>query len=301
MLIVRMSLNQGYRFHHVVHSTDSSLSVVAYMTERFPHSSQSEWATRIQAGEVLLDDVRAEPDIKVRAGSRLVWERPPWEEEPTPQEFTILYEDMHLVAVNKPSGLPTIPGGGFYQNTLLSLVRKEYGEARPLHRLGRATSGIVLFALDRDTASKLIDNWSAVDKQYRALGSGIATMDRYDIQTRIGERWHPRLGKVYAANDLGKESRSIARAIERRTESTLFEVDLHTGRPHQIRIHLASIGHALVGDPLYGMGGQPLESSPGLPGDSGYWLHAKRLVFVHPHLGRQIELIASGPAILECG
>jgi 23S rRNA pseudouridine1911/1915/1917 synthase len=107
-----MSLNQGYRFHHVVHSTDSSLSVVAYMTERFPHSSQSEWATRIQAGEVLLDDVRAEPDIKVRAGSRLVWERPPWEEEPTPQEFTILYEDMHLVAVNKPSGLPTIPGGG---------------------------------------------------------------------------------------------------------------------------------------------------------------------------------------------
>jgi 23S rRNA pseudouridine1911/1915/1917 synthase len=277
------------------------VSVAAYMTERFPHSSRSEWTTRIQAGEVLLDDVRVEPDVKVRAGSALVWERPPWEEEPTPQEFTILYEDMHLVAVNKPSGLPTIPGGGFYQNTLLSFVRKEYREARPLHRLGRATSGIVLFALDRDTASKLIDNWSAVGKQYRALGSGIATMDRYDIQARIGERWHPRLGKVYAANELGKEARSIARALERRNESTLFEVDLHTGRPHQIRIHLASIGHALVGDPLYGAGGQPLESSPGLPGDSGYWLHAKQLVFEHPHSGRQIDLVASGPAILECG
>jgi 23S rRNA pseudouridine1911/1915/1917 synthase len=294
-----MSLNQGYRFHHVIRSAGSSQSVAAYMTERFPHSSLSEWTMRIHVGEVLLDDVRVGPDVKVRAGSTLVWDRPPWEEEPTPQAFTILYADKHLVAVNKPSGLPTIPGGGFYQNTLLSFLSKEYSEARPLHRLGRATSGIVLFALDRDTAAKLIDNWSAVEKQYRALGSGIAIMDRYDIRTRIGEQWHPRLGNVYAANDSGKESRSVARVLERQTESTLFEVDLYTGRPHQIRIHLASIGHALVGDPLYGAGGQPLESSPGLPGDSGYWLHAKRLVFVHPHSGRQIELIAPGPAILD--
>jgi 23S rRNA pseudouridine1911/1915/1917 synthase len=294
-----MSLNQGYRFHHVVGSAGSSLSVAAYMAERFPHSSLSEWTMRIHVGEVLLNDARVGPDVKVRAGSTLVWDRPPWEEEPTPQAFTILYADKHLVAVNKPSGLPTIPGGGFYQNTLLSFLKKDYSEARPLHRLGRATSGIVLFALDKDTASQLARYWSFVEKQYRALGSGIAIMDHYDIRTRIGEQWHPRLGRVYAANDSGKESRSVARALERRTESTLFEVDLHTGRPHQIRIHLASIGHALVGDPLYRAGGQPLESSPGLPGDSGYWLHAGRLVFEHPHSGRRIELNSLSPAILN--
>jgi 23S rRNA pseudouridine1911/1915/1917 synthase len=269
------------------------------MTEQFPHSSLSEWTLRIQMGEVLLDDLRVRPDVRVRAGSTLVWDRPPWEEEPTPQDFTILYEDKQLVAVNKPSGLPTIPGGGFYQNTLLSFVRKDYIDARPLHRLGRATSGIVLFALDKDTASQLLGRWESVTKQYHALARGIAVQDCYDIQTRIGEQFHPRLGKVYAAHALGKESRSVARVLERRLESTLFEVDLHTGRPHQIRIHLASIGFPLVGDPLYTVGGRPLESFPGLPGDHGYWLHAKRLRFEHPHSGRKIELDCPGPAILD--
>src|SRR6185503_18637322 len=112
---------------------------------------------------------------------------------------------------------------------------------------------------------------------------------------------HPLIGSVWAANPSGKPSKSLARVISRgisstSTGTTTFEVSLNSGRPHQIRIHLASIGHPLVGDPLYGLTGQPLENPPGLPGDGGYFLHAQYLKFHHPITGEQINLEAALPS-----
>ena len=143
-------------------------------------------------------------------------------------------------------------------------------------------------------------HWPQIRKQYQALGSGIATQDSYDIQNAIGPQPHPRLGQVHAACSTGKFARSLVRPLQRRANTTVFEVDLLTGRPHQIRIHLACIGHPLEGDPLYAAGGQPRINQPGLPGDSGYWLHARRLVFEHPVSGERLELSAPLPEILRC-
>jgi 23S rRNA pseudouridine1911/1915/1917 synthase len=84
----------------------------------------------------------------------------------------------------------------------------------------------------------------------------------------------------------------VAKVLSRAAVTTTFEVSLHSGRPHQIRIHLASIGHPLVGDPLYGLNGLPLENLPGLPGDGGYFLHAQFLKFHHPITGEAIDLEA---------
>ena len=156
-----------------------------------------------------------------------------------------------------------------------------------------------------------------MQKIYRALAQGIAQQDAYEILTPIGLVPHPRIGSVWAASPSGKPSKSLAKVISRalgstassstasiRTESgtpgrttstTTFEVTLDSGRPHQIRIHLASIGHPLVGDPLYGSTGQPLENLPGLPGDGGYFLHAQFLNFHHPMTGEQINLEAALP------
>jgi 23S rRNA pseudouridine1911/1915/1917 synthase len=183
------------------------------------------------------------------------------------------------------------------ENTLLRLVQARTPEANPVHRLGRATTGIVLFAKTHEAASTLFTNWntSKVQKIYRALAQNVAQQDSYEILTPIGLVPHPLIGSVWAAHPTGKPSKSLAKVISRTAGTTTFEVSLSSGRPHQIRIHLASIGHPLVGDPLYGPTGQPLENLPGLPGDGGYFLHAQYLRFRHPITGDPIDLEAPLP------
>jgi 23S rRNA pseudouridine1911/1915/1917 synthase len=183
------------------------------------------------------------------------------------------------------------------ENTLLRLVQKQTPNANPVHRLGRATTGIVLFARTPQAAAHLSAHWNTpkIQKIYRALAQGTAPHDTYEILTPIGLVPHPRIGSVWAAHPAGKPSRSLAKVIARNPGTTTFEVNLHSGRPHQIRIHLASIGHPLVGDPLYGPTGQPLEDLPGLPGDGGYLLHAQFLKFPHPLTGEPIHLEAPLP------
>ncbi len=304
-------LNRGYAYTTIISSKYHGQTLLTHLASLYPHSSAQAWQRKLNDGEVTLDGVAATGSELVISGQTLVWNRPPWIEPDAPQHFEVLFDDPDLLAVNKPSGLPTLPGGGFMENTLLRLVQKQTPNASPVHRLGRATSGIVLFAKTPQAASHLFANWntSRIQKIYRALAQNIAEHDAYEIVTPIGLVPHPRLGQVWAAKADGKPSKSLARVISRRAGNrtilgatttgvgtTTFEVSLYSGRPHQIRIHLASIGHPLVGDPLYGLRGQPLENLPGLPGDGGYFLHAQFLKFQHPITGEQINLEAALPS-----
>jgi 23S rRNA pseudouridine1911/1915/1917 synthase len=302
-----MHLNGGYGYLEHLTTKARGHTVLSYLEQHYPHSTKQDWLERLQRGEILLDNSIAREDELLQAGQQLIWHRPPWYEEDTPQTFEIIYQDDAVIVVNKPSGLPTMPGGGFLDNTLFSLVRKNFPTARPIHRLGRATSGLVVFALTHEAASSLSKLWREhkVEKYYKTLASGVAQQDSYEIRAAIGLINHPKLGYVYAANDMsvenkrGKPSASDAKVLERRDSTTLFTVQIFTGRPHQIRIHLAAIGHPLVGDPLYAAGGQLLEN-PGLPGDGGYFLHAQRLVFTHPVSGERVEAKAVVPIELSC-
>lgn len=290
-------LNRGYAYTTIISSKHGGQTLLSHLASLYAHSTRQAWQQRLDNGEVTLNGVLATGRETVTAGQTLVWNRPAWIEPDAPQHFEVLFDDPHLLAVNKPSGLPTLPGSGFMENTLLRLVQKHCPNANPVHRLGRATTGIVLFAKTPLAASHLIANWNTpkVAKIYRALAQNIAQHDAYEILTPIGLVPHPRLGSVWAAHPDGKSSKSSATVISRGICTTTFAVRLHSGRPHQIRIHLASIGHPLVGDPLYGESGQPLED-PGLPGDGGYFLHAQFLKFHHPITGEQIHLEAALPS-----
>ena len=129
-------------------------------------------------------------------------------------------------------------------------------------------------------------------KTYRALVSGVPARDTFSVETPIGLVAHPRLGRVYAAATRGKPALTHVRVLAVRDGQALVEATIPTGRPHQIRIHLAAAGHPLVGDPLYVVGGVP-GARPALPGEAGYRLHAHRLGFDHPATGERVEI--------ECG
>ncbi|MDR3726786.1 MAG: RluA family pseudouridine synthase [Terracidiphilus sp.] len=291
-------LNQGYAYTTIISSKHHGQALLSHLASLYPHSTPQAWQQNLNNGEVTLNGVTATGSESVTSGQTLVWNRPPWIEPDVPQHFEVLLDDPYLLAVSKPSGLPTLPGGGFLENTLLRLVQRHTPNANPVHRLGRGTSGIVLFAKTPQAAANLTANWNTpkIQKIYRALAQNVAQQDVYEILTPIGLVPHPRLGSVWAAKSSGKPSKSLAKVIARDLSTTTFEVSLYSGRPHQIRIHLASIGHPLVGDPLYGVNGQPLENLPGLPGDGGYFLHAQFLKFQHPITGEVINLEAALPS-----
>ena len=183
------------------------------MASHYPDATSQTWQPKLYNGEVTLNGVTAAGSESVTLGQTLGWNRPPWIELDPPRHLEVLFEDSDLLAVNKPSGLPTLPGGGFLENTLLRLVQAQTPNANAVHRLGRATTGIVLFAKTPQAALNLFANWNApkIQKIYRALAQNVAQHNAYEILTPIGLVPHPLIGSVWAASPNGKPSKSLAR------------------------------------------------------------------------------------------
>jgi 23S rRNA pseudouridine1911/1915/1917 synthase len=293
-------VNSGYEYREQVGPEASGRPLVDWLVARYQHSNEATWLGRLDAGELLLDGSPAAAADVLRAGQVLVWQRPPWEEPAVPLSFAVLYRDLDLLAVAKPRGLPSLPNGGFLEHTLLFRVRRLHPEAVPMHRLGRGTSGLVLFARSPAARRDVAAEWRSggVLKEYRALVIGRPELNAFTVDVPIGLVPHPQLGQVHAAHPSGRPALSQVRVLERFADASLVSVTIETGRPHQIRIHMAAAGHPLVGDPLYAVGGLPC-AVPALPGAGGYWLHACRLELTHPVSGERLELSCAPPAALR--
>ncbi|XP_013597450.1 PREDICTED: RNA pseudouridine synthase 5 isoform X2 [Brassica oleracea var. oleracea] len=342
-------LNDGLTYKDVVSSSDSELTTVSdfYYTKYKSSAPLLGWIQRIQNGQIQVDgEVVKDPNTLLRSGSKLVYRRLPWKEPDTPHLLDILYQDDDLIALNKPSGLQVLPGGLFQQRTVLTQLQWCFGESHPVpvHRLGRGTSGILLCAKTKLAKTKLSAYFAEgtslvgsgnmgqecgtvrkISKIYRALASGIVEEDKVVIKQPIGVVRYPGVAKgLYVASSEGKPSFSKVIVLERdrQRDCTLVKVEIQSGRPHQIRIHLAFIGHPLVGDPLYVAGGQPKGVDPDLvdaastpsfaadggyrrpnqavPGDCGYHLHAHEVEI--PNLlntHKVLKVVAPLPPILQ--
>ncbi len=303
-------MNQGWVYQDRVAQNDVGLTLLQYYTHHYRHSPPDEWQSRIVNGQILLNGQTTNPQTRLEKGDHLTYQRPPWEEPAVPLEIEVLYEDADVMVVAKPSGLPVLPGGGFLEHTLLWQLHQRYPEPAPLpvHRLGRGTSGLLLLARSprarADLSQQLRDR--KIRKVYRALTTGDNLPNHCIINQPIGKVFYPALGDLYAATPTGKNAQSEVWVLQRQPQATLVQVVILTGRPHQIRIHLAWSGCPLVGDPLYDVGGVPRPISaiaPGdklpVPGDGGYYLHAYQLEFNHPRTGRHLHLQCKPPANLQ--
>ena len=288
-----MPLNNGYTYVDRIASRDAGARLIDYLSGRYDHSSVETWRMRIERGEVEVDQRRPRPEQPLDQGATVAWSRPPWVEPEVPLQWNTVALDDDVWIVDKPAGLPTVPAGGYLEQTLLMQLRREDPRLVPLHRLGRWTSGLVLFARTQTALRALSRQWrdGEVDRDYVGRARGKPQQERFSVDAPIGPIPYPPLGQLHAADPAGRPARTTIRLHCLDGEESWVRARLHSGRPHQIRIHLAVAGHPLVGDPLFAPGGRPAPGCRALPGDPGYRLHALRLGFTHPRGGRRWSVV----------
>jgi 23S rRNA pseudouridine1911/1915/1917 synthase len=287
--------DSGKRLDHVLH-------------RRLPQFSRARLQDWIKDGRVLINGAARRASYLVRTGD--VADVQPAELAPlraTAEQIplTILYEDNDLVAVDKPAGMVVHSGAGVHSGTLVNALLHRFGslsraagELRPgiVHRLDRYTSGVLLVAKNDTAHQRLAEQFASrrVEKTYLALVHGKVKLERARIEKPIARDPRQRV-RMTARLARGRAAWTEYQVLRRFADFTFLEVRIGTGRTHQIRVHLASIGHPVVGDRLYGapakIGGEPTLGR--------YFLHSHRIRFEQPSTGERITVESPLPAELE--
>jgi len=257
--------------------------------------TRSRAGTLIRQGRVAVDGApQTKTGIKLKAGAAVRLEVPPAAPVAVEAEdiaLDILYQDEDLAVVFKPSGMVVHPAAGNERGTLVNALLKHLdnlsgigGEIRPgiVHRIDKDTSGLLLVAKNDFSHVALSEQIRAhtVKRAYRAIVIGGFREDAGTVEGPIGR--HPTDRKRMAIVSGGRDATTHWTALEPLRGATLIEARLTTGRTHQIRVHMASIGHPVLGDPVYGPKKSPW------PVEGGQLLHAFRLGFTHPRTGEEM-------------
>jgi len=279
-----------------------------WLTERFPALSRARLQTLIRGGLVRVDGAVLKAAHRLRGGETVEIEIPPPAAEelvPEPTALSVVYEDDYVLVVDKPAGMVVHPGAGRAHGTLAAAVLAHSptvagvgGPRRPgiVHRLDKDTSGLLVIAKTQAAYDDLVAQLAArtVTRRYLAVVHGRVRAAAGVVNAPIGR--HPRDRVKMAVRPAGRGKRAVTRyrVLERFPHFTFLELHLETGRTHQIRVHLASLGHPVAGDQVYG---KP-RLRPPVELD-GYALHAAGLTFVHPAFRKSVELDAPVPARMQ--
>ena len=271
------------------------------MQEHLPDYSRSRLQSWIKQGRVLVNGSAAKASLVLRGNERIEvspGELPPLTAAPEDLPVEILFEDAAVIAVNKPAGLVVHAGAGRHSGTLanrlvhhFATLSKTGGELRPgiVHRLDRETSGVLLVARTDAAHRALAEQFEGrtVEKIYLALVHGRVRAETGAVTKPIARDPVRRI-RMTARLESGRAAHTEFRVLERFERFTLLEVRIGTGRTHQIRVHLASLGHRVAGDTVYGA-----------PPARRMFLHAWRIAFQSPASGERVSLEAPVPAGLE--
>jgi 23S rRNA pseudouridine1911/1915/1917 synthase len=281
-----------------------------WLSARLPELSRMRIKTLVEDGQVRVGGRRPKTAYRLKAGDEVTVDVPP----PTPDglepetiPLRVVFEDAHVLVVDKPPGMVTHPGAGQRTGTLAAAALAHApgiagvgGPRRPgiVHRLDKGTSGLIALAKTQAAYDSLTAQLAArtVSRRYLALVHGRVPRDSGAIDAPIGRDPRSRVRMAVAREGRGKRAVTRFRVLERLGDYTYLECRLDTGRTHQIRVHLASLGFPLVGDETYGGRRRdadwPREVVAGL---GGVALHAAGLAFSHPDTGDRVELASPLP------
>lgn len=277
-----------------------------YLAEQFPEQTRSYLQKLIKDGEVLVNGKSVKTGYQLSKGDEVSVNIPEPKEldvEPQKMDLDIVYEDEDVILINKPKGMVVHPAPGHTTDTLVNGLLyhcKDHlsginGVARPgiVHRIDRDTTGILIVCKNDISHNSIAEQLKehSITRRYRALVYGNIKEDKGTVEGPIGR--HPVDRKKMAINERnGKSAVTHYTVLERFGNYTLIECVLETGRTHQIRVHMTSIGHPLVGDEVYGPTKCPFKLQ-------GQCLHAMVLGFVHPRTGEYMEFSAELPEYFE--
>ena len=273
--------------------------------------------TRVQRaitdGDILVNERVAKPSYRLHDGDRIeidLPEPPPVDLTPEAISLNIAYEDDDLIVINKPAGMVVHPGAGIDSGTLAHALVYHFdelsgnaGRTRPgiVHRLDKETSGLLVVAKNDVAHERLSDQFRdrQVFKMYSALVYGRVSKERGEIEARIGRSRHNRTRMSVLRGGAGRTAHTIFEVASRFQDFTLLNVRIKTGRTHQIRVHLAHIGHPVVGDATYDGGREnsirDVAIRRSVQALGRHFLHASELAFSHPRSGERLKFTAPLP------
>lgn len=281
----------------------------AFLAEHIEGWSRARLQRLIENEDVLVNEKSVKSSYKLRENDEVdveLTEAPTARFEPEEIPLDIVFEDEFLAVINKPAGMIVHPGAGVPSGTLANAIAYHFGSSQVpspkpqdqnrvgiVHRLDKDTSGLIVVAKTDEVHEALSEQFREreVDKSYVALVHGHIEQPSGTIDRAIArDRWH-RTKMTVAAN--GRRALSLWKVRRRFDKFTLLEVDIKTGRTHQIRVHLASINHPVVGDATYNEGRDNTVADPlvkkAIAALGRFFLHAEKLSFTHPKTGDRME------------
>ena len=286
-------------------SQTSSKRLDQWLSDHFSDHSRSYFQKLIEGSKVLLNGAPTKKQHKLEEGDQLEiqFEDPPQLDiHPEDIPLDILFEDEHLIAINKPSGMVVHPAPGAYTGTFAAallhhcktLNPADFEAMRPgiVHRLDKETTGVLVAAKTLAAHQKLTHQFAerTARKRYLAICCNTPPEGRYSAPIKR----HPVKRKEMRVDEEGKEAISSFSVKRKNGELSFVEVEIHTGRTHQIRVHLKHLGAPVLGDPVYGNPNQNKKH-----GANRQLLHAEYLKISHPHTGEPLELTAPIPSDMK--
>lgn len=283
------------------------LRIDRFLGSRLQQVSRSYLQKLVKDGAVLVNGKPVKSSYKVENGDRIRLEIPDAIEpeiEAEPMALDILYEDSDIILINKPKGMVVHPAAGHYSGTLVNGLMAHCknelsginGVMRPgiVHRIDMDTTGVLIVCKNDKAHNAIAEQLKvhSITRKYYAIVHGVLKADTGTVNAPIGR--HPVDRKKMSINEKnGKEAVTHYRVLQRFRRFTFVECQLETGRTHQIRVHMASIGHPLLGDQVYGPAKVPFS------GLQGQTLHAGVLGIIHPSTGEYMEFTAPLPSYFE--